>query len=246
MTGRSSFLIIFSITMALLPLPLEASSVYYADTDRLELINDSYPQTYLSLQSLTSCRVIILSDQGNVYPWGKDAGELKDSWPLSDKDWPPKRLQLVNRIRSWAKLAEKQKIQSLDPSIRATAAACIQAAESEIKQRYKDEKRCLAQNKSFKDTSQGRLCLSDFEYAQLKILEEKNTTIENDKYDQRVFQQQQQERLIQEQREQQQELIKQQQRQSVLNTIMNSRPRYCYGSAYGGYGGFSTFNTSCY
>lgn len=232
--------------MALLPLPLEASSIYYADTDKLEFINDSNPQTYLSLQSLTSCQVSILSDQANVYPWGKDAGELKNSWPLSDKDWPPVITQLVNRIRSWTKLADKQKIQSLDPSIRAASAACIRAAESEIKKRYQDEKRCLAQNKSFKETSQGKLCLSDFEYAQLKILEEKNTMIEKDKYDQQVFQRQQQERLIKEQREQQQESIRQQKRQSALNMIMNSRPRNCYGSAYGGYGGFSTFNTSCY
>jgi len=214
-------------TAILMAGPASASSIYFADTDKVEFTNDSNPQTYLGLESIPSCRVSIFTDRLNQYPWGKEDGEKTSAFPLADKDWPAVRMPLINRIQAWKKLSLKQKIAALNPDIRSAASTCINVAEKEIQKQNLKEKTCLNQGKTFRDTKRGRLCLSDFEYAQLQVLEEQNAKAEQEKANEKLFYTQQQNQLIEEQRKVEKERARREAWNQINNQIIQSRPKTC-------------------
>lgn len=204
-----------------------ASSIYFADTDKIEFTNDSNLQTYLGLESVPSCRISIFTDRLNQYPWGEDAGKKTSAFPLSDKDWPAVRMPLINRIQAWKKLSLKQKIAALNSDIRSTAAACVIAAEKELQKQIQIDKACVNQGKSYRETKRGKLCLSDFEYAQLQVMEERNDKAEQEKANERMFYSQQQNQLIEEQRNIEKQRARREAWNQINNQIIQSRPKTC-------------------
>ena len=247
--NRCLFPLSVAIILGILtPRQLNASSVYYADMDKLEFINDDNPQTYLSLSSSPACQVSLFSDKLNLYPSGKGYGDKKYSVPMSDED--PFRKPVIDKIRAWKSLSSKQKIAALLPNAHGVDTSCILAAEKEFQKEYlkqaQVEKLCTAKGKTSRITKRGRLCLSDFEFAQLEILEEKNYKSEQQNYSNQDFHRQQQDQFLEQQRQQHQQNLQQQQGQMVLDMIQRSKPRYCYGTSYGGYSGIRTYNASCY
>lgn len=152
--------------LMLIPIASFASSIYYADSDRLEIRNDSVPITYLSMQSDPSCKVYLFTDNANIYPWGKDSPTTTADWPLSDEDWKDRSWILVSRLRAWIALSANQRQKTFPDN------SCTQLVNSSISKRIANEKACSSQGKGYRDTEQGRLCLSDFEYAQIKQAEQ--------------------------------------------------------------------------
>ena len=216
--------------------------------DSLEFINDENPQTYLSLGSSPACQVSLFSDRLNLYPSGKGSGDKKYSVPMSDED--PYRKPVIDKIKAWKSFSSKQKIAALPPNSPAVDTSCILAAEKEFKKEYlkqaQVEKSCAGQGKTLRKTKRGSLCLSDFEFAQLEILEEKNYKSEQTNYSNQDFQRQQQDQFLEQQRQQHQQNLQQQRGQMVLDMIQRSKPQYCYGTSYGGYSGLRTYSASCY
>lgn len=144
-----------------------ASAVYYADSDELELVNDSDEYTYVAVRGDSLCKLFLFEDQSNRYPFGEGVGGKVESWPLADDDWNKQR-DMVARLRRWKELSSAQRLAALKAKNSATAKNCLGLVDSVMERENEKQIACARLGKSYRKTEQGRLCLSDFEYAQLE------------------------------------------------------------------------------
>jgi hypothetical protein len=241
---RTVWLYIFSLFTAMHPNEIKASSVYIAETNDIIFNNDADEFTYIQPSKDIACKAPIIRDPANVYPWGKESSAKTETYSINDGDWKGKSLILVNRIKNWRQVPLEKLLGNKDLS--ATNKSCIRQAYQLIEKDVKAEKQCLSQGKSFRNTEAGRLCLSDFEYGQLKIMQDQKQNEQTRLRDQQNFERQQQERAFEEQNKQQRQESINRQREAALRMIMTpQQTRNCFGTSYNA-AGMTTYNTRCY
>ena len=244
-----------------------ASSLLSLKSQEITFINDSDSSTYVGDLG-AECKVKILYDPANIYPYGKDNGKKEGGpFPLYDDDFGPKTQALVNRLRAWSTKPLQQRITTATPTKQAAFSECLKSADLYLKQEL--EKLRKAQAEAAECESNGKkmreietrttwshktemLCLSDFEYASLQRMEEDRRSRESYQDEMRWRQRQEAARAERER--------KRRAWSNALNGISNtlkdmqrSQPVNCYstGNAYGNtYGGTTSVNsygrTTCY
>ena len=248
-----------------------ASSLLMLKTQEITFVNDSDASTYVGDLG-ADCKVRILYDKANKYPYGEEKGEVEGGpFPLYDDDYGPTAQVLVKRLRAWSTKPLAQRIATATPSQQAAFKNCLEQADSHLKQEL--EKLRKAQAEAADCESGGKkmrevktkttwthktemLCLSDFEYASLQKMEEDRLSRESYQDEMRRYRQEQ---AAQAERER-----KSRAWSNALNAFSNSlknmsdqmersRPVNCYstGNAYGNtYGGMTSVNsygsTTCY
>jgi hypothetical protein len=226
------------------PNEIKASSVYIAETNDIIFNSDSDEFTYIQPSKDIECKAPIIRDPANVYPWGKESPTKTETYSINDEDWKGKSLILVNRIKNWRQIPLEKLLGNKDLS--ATNKTCIRQAYQLIEKDVKAEKQCLSQGKAFRNTESGRLCLSDFEYGQLKIMQNQKQNEQTRLRDQQNFERQQQERAFEEQKRQQRQESINRQREAALQMMMTpQKTRNCFGTSYNA-AGMITYNSRCY
>ncbi len=105
-------------------------------------------------------------------------------------------------------------------------------------------KLCRSRGKEIRDTSKGKLCLSDFEYAQIMLLEDQQKSIDKHKKEemqQRRDQMQAEEAYRQEQQRQKQIEESYRRNKEFLDSLRPKEPVRCSGT----YNQFGTYSYSC-
>lgn len=234
----------FLLFAAFFPNEIKASSIYIAETNDIIFNSDGDEFTYLQPSKSIECKVPIIRDPANVYPWGKESPTQTETYSLNDDDWKGKSLILVNRIKNWRQIPLQKLLSNKDLS--AASKTCIRQAYQLIEKDVKAENQCLSQGKSFRITEAGRLCLSDFEYGQLKIMQDQKQNEQTSLRDQQNFERQQQERAFEEQKRQQRQESINRQREAALQMMMTpQKTRNCFGTSYNA-AGMITYNSRCY
>jgi len=228
----------------LCPNQIKASSVYIAETNDIIFNSDADDFTYIQPSKDIDCKVPIIRDSANVYPWGKESATKTSTYSIDDGDWKGKSFVLVSRIKNWRQIPLENLIGNKDLS--AANKTCIRQAYQLIEKDVKAEKQCMSQGKSFRITEAGRLCLSDFEYGQLKIMQDQKQNEQSRLRNQQNFERQQQERAFEEQNKQQRQDSINRQREAALRMMMTpQQTRNCFGTSYNA-AGMTTYNTRCY
>jgi hypothetical protein len=221
-----------------------ASSIYFPSSKSIEIKNDSSNAT-----TLGACpKVTIFTHKANIWPWGESQGAIQGKWSILDKDWTGSRLELVNTIKRWEKLPLAQKLSMVASSLdRENVRKCLEYHE-ELRAKELAEaefaKRCRSLGKDVRTTSKGRFCLSDFEYAQIMLLEDQQKSIDNYKkqeMQQRRDQMQAEEAYRQEQQRQKRIEESYRRNKEFLDSLRPKEPVRCSGT----YNQFGTYSYSC-
>ena len=147
---------VLALTSTVVSSPVFGSTIYLSDTDELKIANDDDPTTYVSTTKDDKCKLALFEENSNINPYGDNRLAPSAKWPLSDSDWNI-HLPVVTRLRRWKTLSTTPIIDFIREAI-----------DSFIEEGNKKEALCFSQAKTLRTTDQGRLCLSDFEYAQLE------------------------------------------------------------------------------
>jgi len=247
-----------------MPLSGRASTYYLPLTNEVEIINDDDTGVYLrrtvlqgsqpsfgisgSMPVTSICAIPIFRSAASRYPWGKDKGDTRGVFLLSDTDYVDPILSVVKRLRLWTKLSLKQKLASIAVANDEGMQNCIESAQADIDNYLKESKmtaeataKCALQGKTIRATPQGKLCLSDFEFAQLQILEEQKNTQEAQRRADELYRQE----LEQAQEKERRRQAWSDAFRNMSESLRQSAPRNCYGTSTG-YGSYRTFSSTCY
>jgi len=244
-----------------------ASSLLMLKTQEITFINDSDASTYVGDLG-ADCKVRILYDEANKYPYGEEEGEMEAGpFSLHSDNYGPMTQVLVKRLSDWSNKPLNQRIATATPSKQSAFKNCLEEADAHLKEELArakkaqiESEKCEADGKRMREVKTKTtwsyktetLCLSDFEYASLQKMEED-----------RVWRQSYQDEMRRRQREQDANAERERRRRAWINGLngisntlkdmQRSQPVNCYstGNAYGNtYGGMTSVNsygsTTCY
>ncbi len=186
--------ILSSISLAALSLFIVApasiaSSYYNYSKNTIKFVQDNDASTYFDDNFNANCKVKLFYDKANKQPlkiptYNTGYTETTILGVDYSNDYSTSLKQtaiqsIESRIQEWLDLPTGKKIARVHPAKQSDFSKCLLNAEARHKEaiatqerKKAEEELCFNQGKKFHHTSRGRLCLSDYEYAQILHSEE--------------------------------------------------------------------------